>query len=374
MKITNVQARILKPLTAEQIWRVGFPPNKLEPILFQVETDEGITGDFITVFCPASQTDHIPAVRKAITGMDPHDVGLIGGIVRGALAIEFVMSPNGVSSAIDICLWDLLAKKAELPLYKYLGASRSKMRAYASIVKHQIQGKPYYDRDQAYVEEALRCRNEGFTAFKLHAYDIPESDIRVCRAVREAVGPSMDLMLDPVCMYSRKDAFRVGRALEELKYYWYEDPIPGTDIEGLVDLSRALDIPVAVGETMFSGLEYYAPYLIRHAGDIIRIIGDIAGGISAMSKLAHMCEGFYVNCEPHSYGTVLSQAACLHVMLSIKNCDFFELPVPVGFFDFGMKDKIRIAKDGYVYAPTKPGLGYELDWDEIENATTKKIR
>ena len=373
MKITNVQARLLKPLTAEQIWRVGFPPNKLEPIVFTVETDEGVQGDFISVFCPPSQTAQIPAIRQALLGRDPFDIGVIGGIVRGVLAIEFVLSPNVVSSAIDICLWDILAKKAGVPLHKYLGAYRDKIRAYASIVKHQVGGKAFYAADQVYVDEALKCQREGFTAFKLHAYDIPDMDIRVCRAVREAVGGGMDLMLDPVCMYSRREAFRVGRALEELNFYWYEDPIPGTDIEGLVDLSRALDIPIAVGETMFLGLEYYPQYLIRHAGDIIRIVGEVAGGVTAMLRLAHMCEGFNVNCEPHSYGTTLSQAACLHVMLAVRNCDFFELPVPVGFFDFGMKDKICIAKDGYVYGPTKPGLGYDLDWDAVENATVKRI-
>jgi L-alanine-DL-glutamate epimerase-like enolase superfamily enzyme len=197
-------------------------------------------------------------------------------------------------------------------------------------------------------------------------------DIRVCRAVREAVGDDMDLMLDPVCAYNRRDALRVGRVLQELNFYWYEDPIPGTDIEGLADLSQALDIPIAVGETM-PGLQFYSQYLVRHAGDIIRIVGDRAGGITAMMKLARMCEGFNVNCEPHSYGSILSQATHLHVMLAIRNCDFFEFPVPVGIFDVGMKDTIRIAEDGYVYAPTKPGLGYEIDWDSVDNLTVREI-
>jgi L-alanine-DL-glutamate epimerase-like enolase superfamily enzyme len=86
-----------------------------------------------------------------------------------------------------------------------------------------------------------------------------------------------------------------------------------------------------------------------------------------------MCEGFNVNCEPHSYGSTLSQAAHLHVMLAIRNCDFFELPVPVGIFDVGMKDTIRIADDGCVHAPTKTGLGYDIDWDAVDNLTVKEI-
>lgn len=373
MKIKDVKARIMKPLDFVQVGRPGFPPSELVPILITVDTDDGISGHFLTIFCAESYTAQIPLMRQFLVGHDPYDVGAISGQLRAVQGMAFMHTPNLISSAIDICLWDILAKKAGVPLYKYLGACRDRMRAYASVVKHERRGKAFFNSDQVYIDEALRCRKEGFTAFKVHGYDVPDMDMRVCRAVREAVGEDMDLMLDPVCAYDRRDAFRVGRVLEELKFYWYEDPIPGTDIEGLADLSRTFEIPIAVGETMYLGLEYYPQYLIRHAGDIIRIIGETAGGITAMMKLAHMCEGFNVNCEPHSYGSVLSQAACLHVMLATRNCDFFEMPVPVGIFDFGMKDVIRISEDGYVDAPTKPGLGYDIDWDVVEKSTVKSV-
>ena len=103
------------------------------------------------------------------------------------------------------------------------------------------------------------------------------------------------------------------------------------------------------------------------------MVGDAAGGITAMRKTAHLCEAFNRNFEPHSYGTTLVQAAHLHVMLSMKNCDFMEIPVPQGILDVGMKDVIRVEKDGYVSAPTKPGLGYDIDWDTIKKLTVEEL-
>ena len=373
MKISDIKVRILKPMDWEHLLheRLGFPGYKVEPTVITVETDEGISGHFLSQYGVAPLAVNVPFMRENLRGRDPYYIEALWGVVR-ALAEQYVSWPNRLSSAIDYCLWDILAKKAGVPLYQYLGAYRDKIRAYASVVKHQKDGKAFWDSDQVYIDQAVKLKKEGFTAFKFHGYDVPDMDIRVCRAVREAVGDDMDLMLDPVCAYNRRDALRVGKVLEELNFYWYEDPIPGTDIEGLADLSQALDIPIATGETM-PALQFYSQYLVRHAGDIIRIVGCRAGGITAMMKLARMCEGFNVNCEPHSYGSTLSQAAHLHVMLAIRNCDFFELPVPVGIFDVGMKDTIRIAEDGYVYAPSKPGLGYDIDWDAVDNLTVKEI-
>jgi len=168
---------------------------------------------------------------------------------------------------------------------------------------------------------------EGFTAFKLHAWGDARRDIEVCRAVHAAVGGSMDLMLDPVNAYNRREVFEVGGA----------------------------------------------PYLIAQAVDSERAIGDWVGGISAMRKTAHLCEAFGINYEPHSYGSTLIQAAHFHVMLSVHNCELVELLVPTGILDMGMKDTLRVGPDGYVPAPTKPGLGYEIDEDEIDNLTEREL-
>jgi len=126
-------------------------------------------------------------------------------------------------------------------------------------------------------------------------------------------------------------------------------------------------------ESVAEGLRGYPKYLSGHVVDSIRSVGDWIGGISAMRKAAGLCEAFNTKYEPHSYGTTLVQAAHLHVMLAIHNCDLFEIPVPQGILDVGMKDVIRCTSDGYVEAPTKPGLGYDIDWDAIQKLTVKEI-
>ena len=92
-----------------------------------------------------------------------------------------------------------------------------------------------------------------------------------------------------------------------------------------------------------------------------------------MRKVAALTEAFNVKFEPHSYGTTLIQAAHLHVMLTVRHCDFVEIPVPRGTFDQGMRNSIWIDDDGWVTAPSRPGLGYEIDWDEMDRLTVRQL-
>ena len=361
MKITNVKVRGLKPLEHKLRWNETYSPTEIRNDVVTVQTDEGIEGHLVTWTDSTGLVKKaLPAIKSLLVGRDPWDIEAIWYQTQ-----QLGRGLNTVCSTIDICLWDILAKKVGVPLYKLLGAYRDKILAYASTVTHAT--------DQEFVDEALNCRAEGFTAYKLHAYGIPDKDIRVCRAVREAVGDTMELMLDPVNVYDRRGAFRVGRVLEELDFYWFEAPIPDTDLDGLIDLTRALDIQITATESVFQGLKFLPRYLTNHACDSLRMVGDMAGGITALRKAAHLCEAFDVKFEPHSYGSTLVQAAHLHVHLAMRNCDFVEIPVPQGIFDIGMKDVIRVAKDGYVYAPTKPGLGYDIDWEAVEQLTVEEL-
>ena len=111
---------------------------------------------------------------------------------------------------------------------------------------------------------------------------------------------------------------------------------------------------------------------MRGAADVLRFIVDNIGGISGGMKVAHLAECYGMNCEPHNWGDSLMQAAHFHCELAMYNSDFYEMTVPQGHQDIPyLKDQIRVQKDGYVYAPTKPGLGYEVDFDELDKATVK---
>ena len=361
MKITSVKAHLLKSLDYKFRWKEEWPPLTLPHVLLRIGTDEGHEGNCITWTMPSGLMESaMPRLRAQLIGRDPHDVEAISYKLTDKL-----QSPDKVSSTVDICLWDLLGKHHREPIYRLLGAARDRIKAYASTVM--------YDTVPEYVQCAQEAYDQGFRALKLHAFGVPDKDIEVCRAVHKVFGGKMDLMIDPVNAYDRQGAFKVGKVLEELEFTWFEAPIADSDLNGLADLTRTFRIPIIAAESVLEGLRGYPKFLTSHAVDAIRSVGDWMGGITAMRKSAALCEAFNANYEPHSYGTTLVQAAHLHIMLSIHHCDFVEIPVPQGILDIGMKDVIRVGADGYVNAPTKPGLGYELDWDAIKELTVREF-
>jgi L-alanine-DL-glutamate epimerase-like enolase superfamily enzyme len=199
-------------------------------------------------------------------------------------------------------------------------------------------------------------------------------EIEVAKAVRKETGDDLPLLLDPVGVFTREEAFKVGRALQDLNFVAYEDPLPTPDSDGLAQLCRALDIPVHVGEYIFSPY-YYAEYLRREALDVLRLIVDYARGITGGMKVSHLAECFDLEIHPHNWGDTLEQAVYFQCEFARPNNIWYEMNTRQGMYDQPfIKDRIRIAKDGYVYAPTKPGLGYEIDRDVLDKMTARVER
>jgi len=277
------------------------------------------------------------------------------------------LGQSSYASAIDACLWDILGKAVGLPIYRILGAYRRRVLAYASSQHHKTVDE--------FAAEVRQCKGEGFTAYKIHPPSMPDGgsdlklDIEVCKAVRRAAGDDFILLMDPVGVYNREQAMKIGRLLEDLDFAGFEDPIPTSDIDGLVQLCAALDIPVHIGEFIFSPYNY-ADYLRRGAMDVVRFITDNVGGITGGMKIARMAECFGMECAPHNWGETFDHAVHFHCELAMPNNVWFEMTVPQGIGDRPyIKDRIRIAKDGYVDAPTKPGLGYEIDRAVLDGMT-----
>jgi len=272
------------------------------------------------------------------------------------LPTELLLSP------IDIAVWDIVGKAANLPIYKLLGAYRDKIAAYASL----FPGSNW--NTEAYAEHAQTCKNRGFTAYKLHiASRNINFHIAVCKAVRNAVGDDMVLMHDTAGWFNRYQALKIGRELEKLDYYWFEEPINDIDAKGLKHLSDTLDIPICSLEVITGNIFSRAQYIARGDVDIVR--GDTLsiGGITPLKKLASLAEAFNINCEIHRSPNPLAEAANMHVMCSIKNCEYFEWAVPENYF--GVKEYLKLDSQGYVYAPQMPGLGLEIDWEYIDSHT-----
>ncbi|GBD11804.1 L-talarate/galactarate dehydratase [bacterium HR23] len=191
--------------------------------------------------------------------------------------------------------------------------------------------------------------------------------------MRQAVGEDMVLMLDSMWAYTYEDALRVGRAIEALDFLWYEDPLAEEDIYNYTKLCQKLDIPIMSIEWV-PGRFYGTPvWILLKATDILR--GDVAvsGGITPLVKIAHLAEAFRIKCEVHHGGNSLNNVANLHVIMAIPNCDYYEFFPSTGANKFGLVEDIEVDSQGYVHAPTKPGLGYEIDWDLIRRETVQVL-
>jgi D-galactarolactone cycloisomerase len=163
----------------------------------------------------------------------------------------------------------------------------------------------------------------------------------------------------------------VGRLLDELDYAWFEDPIRSIDMEGLVELNKSLDLPLHVGEFLFS-IGDFAEYIKAGALDVVRLIADNVGGISGSMRVGMLADAFNMECTPHNWGNPMDLAVHFHLELAMANAAWFEMPHPASYVDRPYhRDKFRIDKDGYVLAPAEPGLGYPLDRAALDKMTTR---
>jgi L-alanine-DL-glutamate epimerase-like enolase superfamily enzyme len=181
-------------------------------------------------------------------------------------------------------------------------------------------------------------------------------------------------MLDSRAGYDLGEAVKVGRAIENLGFLWYEDPLPYTDLYTYAKLLQKLDIPVMATEFPAGWLDQYAPWIINRATDMLR--GDVLlkGGITTMMKIAHLAESFNMKIEIHHGSNAVNDVANLHLQMAIPNTTYMEVLLPHDAWWYGLVENIKIDKDGFAHAPTKPGLGYEIDLDLVERKKITMLR
>ena len=333
--------------------------------LLHIRTDEGIDGfSFLGSMSFSAEVDCkgvIRTLKPLLMGQDPLDREAL----YQAMWKRSRITTSRSIGAVDIALYDIAAKAAGLPLYKLLGVYRTSIPAYASSAVLPSR--------QAYVEEALQYKENGWAAYKIHPPTQWREDIEICRAVREAVGNDYDLMLDSMWSYTYDHAIKVGRAIEELNYFWYEDPLADDDLMGCMKLCEKLSIPLMATENSPGGFTNYVPWIINKATDYLR--GDVAvkGGITPVIKTAHLAEAFGINYEVHHGGNSLNNWANLHVIMSIKNTTYFEVLLPSGAHKYGIIDDLEPDQNGLLYAPKEPGLGAKIDFDLIKSKTIEVL-
>ena len=263
--------------------------------------------------------------------------------------------------AADVALWDLAGRIAGLPVHALMGTQRNSIGAYAS--------SQVLPDAAAYVEQALHYKTTGWCAYKIHPPTDPQTDIKVCAAVRRAVGDDYPVMLDSTWSYDYPAALKVGLAIQDMGYKWYEDPLADEDIYSYVKLRQKLTIPIMATEYPAGALDTYPIWLTERATDYLR--GDIPnkGGLTTMLKTAHLAEAFRMNYEIHHSGNSLNNLANLHLAMAIPNTTWFEVLLPDGAHRYGLAQEFYPDANGMLHAPTAPGLGAVIDFDLIKRKT-----
>lgn len=275
-------------------------------------------------------------------------------------------------SRIDQALWDIAGKVADLPVFKLLGASRDRVPAYASTMVGDDDPDGLGTPD-AYADFAADLVDRGFEAVKLHSwmppYDAdPDRVLEMCAAVRERVGPSIDLMLDSHHYYSRTEAKRIGDGLAGLDFRWFEEPMDEHSMSSYEWLADQVDVPVIGPETAEGKMQTRAEWASRGIADLGRVGVSDVGGLTPAKKVANLYESFGMECEAHG-----DNIGNLHLLCSMT--------IPGRYHEYGLlhpkhdyeansnpavKNTPHPDENGVIHAPKGPGLGLDIDWEYID--------
>jgi D-galactarolactone cycloisomerase len=371
MKIERVDAWLFhSPLPAEfrPSWTPGLPSTQCSGTIFRLVTDDGLEGYAGGLLVAEEARGVVDLLRLYLLGREPTDIEAVLRILRTSTRVLGYRAWH-----IEPALWDLVGKAAGLPVWKLLGGANPRLRAYQST------GELRSPEQRA--EDALRSREEGFTAIKLRCrFPTLHEDVAVVRAVREAVGDTMAIMVDANqgwrvdlfddVRWDFKRALQTARAYEEFELTWLEEPLDQHDYAGYARLRVATTTPIAGGE-MLSDLHGFRDHLVAGGLDVIQPDVVFSGGILTSRKIAGMAEAHDVAFAPHTWTNGLGLAANMQVMAAVPNGGWCEYPYDAPGWvpearDAMLAEPIRIDPDGWITMPDKPGLGIALDWERIE--------
>ncbi len=346
--------------------------------LVEIETRDGVVG-WGECYGPSAVAKAFidTQLGSQVIGRDAFDVEVVWEHLYNRIK-DYGMKGMAIAaiSGIDIALWDIVGKVTGKPIHKLIGgAFRSEVQAYAT-------GLYFTDMDNLVgeaVEEAEGYAKAGFRAIKMKiGLGDLRRDIERVAAVRKAIGPGIKLMVDANHCFSVPNAIKLGRRLEELDIEWFEEPISPEDIDGYVEVSRALDMAVAGGENEFTRWGFREA-IARKAMDIVQPDVCAAGGISECKKIATLASAHGVECVPHAWGSAVGLVATIHFLASLPSQPPCLVPMePLLEFEQEenpFRDTLALEPivqvNGVVKVPVKPGLGIEIDRKVIERYAVK---
>ena len=360
LQITDVETILLRvPLGQRTITDSQSTVEAVEFLQVILKTDSGVTGY-------GMNWSYTPGLRAAQVMVDENYAPLLKGqdpfqrkeLVRQMFYSNHFVGRVGASrvglAAVEFALWDIACRVADLPLWRYLGACKTKVKAYSTD-----GGWLTWSEDEL-VADATRLVERGFDAVKVKLGREPREDLARVAAVRRAVGPDIRIMTDVNCAWDLATARFWGERLAEHDVYWLEEPMQPEDIAGHAELARSIPVPVAVGETLYTK-ETFRDYLESGAARIVQADATKLAGIDEWLQVAGLAAAYHRPLIPH---TNVQQK--LHVQLAaatpgvpmVENCyesllDIWEEPIHV--------------ENGHYPLPQEPGVGLKLAAKTIED-------
>ncbi|MFJ6674891.1 mandelate racemase/muconate lactonizing enzyme family protein [Actinosynnema sp. NPDC091369] len=325
------------------------PMTEVAVLFAEIRTEAGLEGVGFGYSKRAggpAQFAHAREVAPDLIGEDPNDIGrLWTKLVWAGASVGRSGAATQALAAFDIALWDLKAKRADLPLAKLLGAHRDSVRCY------NTSGGFLHETVEQIKDNATRTLESGVGGIKIKV-GLPDraEDLRRVAAVREHLGDGVPLMVDANQQWDRPTAMRVGRALDEFDLVWIEEPLDAYDVEGHAELTRSLTTAVASGEMLTSVGEHYE--LIRAgAVDVLQPDAPRIGGITQFLKLAALADHHHLQLAPHF-------AMEIHVHLAAA----YPREPWVEHFDWlhPLFEERLETRDGRMHLSDRPGLGITL--------------
>ena len=322
MKISSIKSHVLRyELDKELGYSQQYYKHRTAHLV-EIETDEGITG-WGECFGPgniALANKYIveKVIQPLIIGEDPINKEYIWHKVYNLLRDSGQKGmPIQALSGIDIALWDILAKKAKLPLYQLLGGkTNNKIPVYGYGM--MLQKKPVEELCELFKKEANQIKEKKFKAMKMKVGLGPKEDLMLVSAVREAIGNNFKLMVDANHAYNRNDALYVGKGLDEMEIYWFEEPVAPEDYDGYKELKEKLKTNIAGGEAEFT--KYGWNQLIKNnCIDIAQPEVCGLGGITEYLKVSALAQSNFIPIVNHVWGSALSVAVNLHLLTSLPD-------------------------------------------------------
>ncbi len=366
-----------------EIFVVGPPPPGWGGrywIFVKVTTDNGIVG-WGEVYAASVGPEAMRAVitdvfERHMQGENPENVELM---FRRVYSSGFTQRPDltimGAFSGLEIACWDILGKAHDRPVYALLGGlMNERIRSYTYLYplpQHSLDA--FWTSPDMAAECAAEMVRQGFSAVKfdpagpytLRGGHMPAmSDITrsvaFCKAIREAVGDKADLLFGTHGQFSTGGAIRLGQALEPYAPLWYEEPVPPDNIAEMAKVAQAVRIPVATGERLTTKAEF-AEVLRQGAATILQPALGRSGGILEAKKIAAIAEIYNAQMAPHLYAGPVEWAANIQLAANIPNLLMAETIQKGGEFHLALIGHSITWEDGFIQAPTAPGLGITFD-------------